>query len=64
MRVAEDAVTVDLLSQGRLELGVGRGAIAIHFQRFNIPVAASRERFAEASTIILYEEVMPAVCGL
>jgi alkanesulfonate monooxygenase SsuD/methylene tetrahydromethanopterin reductase-like flavin-dependent oxidoreductase (luciferase family) len=52
LRVAEDAATVDLLSQGRLELGVGRGAIAIHFQGFNVPVEESRERFEEALTII------------
>lgn len=52
LRVVEDAATVDLLSQGRLELGVGRGAIAIHFQGFNVPVEESRERFEEALTII------------
>src|SRR5215468_12571453 len=42
---AEDAATVDILSQGRLELGVGRGAIVIHFQGFNVPYEESRERF-------------------
>jgi alkanesulfonate monooxygenase SsuD/methylene tetrahydromethanopterin reductase-like flavin-dependent oxidoreductase (luciferase family) len=52
LRVAEDAATVDILSQGRLEVGVGRGAIAIHFQGFNVPVEESRERFEEALTII------------
>ena len=52
VRVAEDAATVDLLSQGRLELGVGRGAIAIHFRGFNVPVEESRARFEEALTII------------
>jgi natural product biosynthesis luciferase-like monooxygenase protein len=52
LRVAEDAATVDLLSQGRLELGVGRGAIAIHFQGFNVPVEESRERFEEALTVL------------
>jgi alkanesulfonate monooxygenase SsuD/methylene tetrahydromethanopterin reductase-like flavin-dependent oxidoreductase (luciferase family) len=52
LRVAEDAATVDLLSQGRLELGVGRGAIAIHFQGFNVPVEESRGRFEEALAII------------
>ena len=52
LRVAEDAATVDLLSQGRLELGVGRGAIAIHFQGLNVPYDASRERFEEALTVL------------
>ena len=52
IRTAEEAAVVDLLSQGRLELGVGRGMIAIHFQGFNIPREESRERFAEALTII------------
>jgi alkanesulfonate monooxygenase SsuD/methylene tetrahydromethanopterin reductase-like flavin-dependent oxidoreductase (luciferase family) len=31
---------------------VGRGAIAIHFQGFNVPVEESRERFEEALTIL------------
>jgi alkanesulfonate monooxygenase SsuD/methylene tetrahydromethanopterin reductase-like flavin-dependent oxidoreductase (luciferase family) len=52
LRVAEDAAMADILSQGRLELGVGRGAIAIHFQGFNIPQDESRERFEEALTVI------------
>jgi alkanesulfonate monooxygenase SsuD/methylene tetrahydromethanopterin reductase-like flavin-dependent oxidoreductase (luciferase family) len=52
VRTAEEAAVVDILSHGRLELGVGRGMIAIHFQGFNIPRAESRERFEEALTII------------
>jgi alkanesulfonate monooxygenase SsuD/methylene tetrahydromethanopterin reductase-like flavin-dependent oxidoreductase (luciferase family) len=52
VRTAEEAAVVDLLSQGRLELGVGRGMIAIHFQGFNVPREESRERFEEALTII------------
>src|SRR5215510_2737771 len=52
LRTAEEAAVVDLLSQGRLELGVGRGMIAIHFQGFNVPREESRARFEEALTII------------
>jgi natural product biosynthesis luciferase-like monooxygenase protein len=52
LRTAEEAAVVDLLSQGRLELGVGRGMIAIHFQGFNVPREESRTRFEEALTII------------
>jgi natural product biosynthesis luciferase-like monooxygenase protein len=52
VRTAEEAAVVDLLSQGRLELGVGRGMIAIHFQGFNVPREESRERFEEALMII------------
>jgi alkanesulfonate monooxygenase SsuD/methylene tetrahydromethanopterin reductase-like flavin-dependent oxidoreductase (luciferase family) len=52
LRTAEEAAVVDLLSRGRLELGVGRGMIAIHFQGFNVPREESRVRFEEALTII------------
>jgi alkanesulfonate monooxygenase SsuD/methylene tetrahydromethanopterin reductase-like flavin-dependent oxidoreductase (luciferase family) len=52
LRTAEEAAVVDLLSQGRLELGVGRGMIAIHFQGFNVPREESRARFEEALMLI------------
>lgn len=52
LRVAEDAATTDILSQGRLDFGIGRGTIALHFQGFHIPRDESRERFEEAIEVI------------
>lgn len=52
IRTAEEAAVVDVLSQGRLELGVGRGEIAIHFQGFDVPREEGRERFVEALSLI------------
>lgn len=53
LRCAEDGATVDILSNGRLEFGVGRGAIPLHFSGFNVPREESRARFEEALDIIL-----------
>lgn len=52
LRTAEEAAVVDILSQGRLELGVGRGEIAIHFQGLDIPLDEGRARFQEALSLI------------
>src|SRR5215470_8247247 len=49
---AEQVATADLLSGGRLELGVGRGSIPSQFHGFRIPVAENRARFDEALEII------------
>jgi alkanesulfonate monooxygenase SsuD/methylene tetrahydromethanopterin reductase-like flavin-dependent oxidoreductase (luciferase family) len=52
LRSAEEGATVDLLSDGRLEFGVGRGAIPLHFAGYDVPREESRERFEEALQII------------
>jgi len=52
LRAIEEAATVDVLSNGRLEFGVGRGTIDLHFNGFNVSKEESRERFEEALTII------------
>jgi alkanesulfonate monooxygenase SsuD/methylene tetrahydromethanopterin reductase-like flavin-dependent oxidoreductase (luciferase family) len=53
IRLAEDAATVDILSDGRLEFGVGRGTNPLHYGGFNIPMAESRDRFTEALEFIV-----------
>lgn len=52
LRSAEDGATVDILSNGRLEFGVGRGAIPLHFSGFNASREESRECFEESLDII------------
>lgn len=53
IRTAESAAMVDILSNGRLDFGVGRGYQHAEFGGFNLPMKESRERFLEALDIIL-----------
>jgi alkanesulfonate monooxygenase SsuD/methylene tetrahydromethanopterin reductase-like flavin-dependent oxidoreductase (luciferase family) len=53
VRIAEEVATLDVLSNGRAEFGIGRGAIPAHFSGFGIPQAESRERFIESLEIVL-----------
>lgn len=52
IRTAEEAATVDLLSDGRLVFGVGRGTNTTQYGGFNVPMTESRDRFNEALDII------------
>jgi alkanesulfonate monooxygenase SsuD/methylene tetrahydromethanopterin reductase-like flavin-dependent oxidoreductase (luciferase family) len=53
IRVAEEIATLDVLSNGRVEFGIGRGAIPAHFSGFGIPQAESRDRFVEGLEVVL-----------
>jgi len=52
LRVAEDLAMVDILSNGRLELGVGSGYLAHEFAGFNLDPQDKRERFDESLAIL------------
>ena len=53
IRFAEDIATLDHISQGRVEFGVGRGTFPDAHDGLNSPFAESRERFDEYLEIIL-----------
>ncbi|HLF78071.1 MAG TPA: LLM class flavin-dependent oxidoreductase [Dehalococcoidia bacterium] len=53
VRLVEEAATVDLLSGGRLELGVGRGFQWTEFNGFGLSLDDSSARYDEALEIIL-----------
>jgi len=52
LRLAEEAATVDQVSQGRLIFGVGRSGFARTYQQYGVPYAESRERFAETLEVV------------
>ena len=52
IRAAEEAAMIDLLSNGRLMYGFGRGYQAVEFQGFNMALSESRERTDEAIEIM------------
>ncbi|CAN5523568.1 LLM class flavin-dependent oxidoreductase [soil metagenome] len=54
MRIfAGQAIQADILCEGRLILGVGRGAFAYEMARMGKPIAESRERFDESLDLLI-----------
>jgi len=53
VKIAEQAAITDILSDGRLEFGVGRGTAPAHYAGYDIPQEESRDRFDEALDFIV-----------
>jgi alkanesulfonate monooxygenase SsuD/methylene tetrahydromethanopterin reductase-like flavin-dependent oxidoreductase (luciferase family) len=53
IRTAEEAATVDQVSQGRLDFGVGRSGFPRAYSGYGVPYDESRERFQESLDVIL-----------
>jgi alkanesulfonate monooxygenase SsuD/methylene tetrahydromethanopterin reductase-like flavin-dependent oxidoreductase (luciferase family) len=52
LRLAEEAATLDQISEGRLIFGVGRSGFPRTYEAYGVPYAESRERFAETLQIV------------
>jgi alkanesulfonate monooxygenase SsuD/methylene tetrahydromethanopterin reductase-like flavin-dependent oxidoreductase (luciferase family) len=53
LTIAEEIATVDLLSGGRLDVGLGRGYQRYEFERFGCDLGESRQRWEEAVDVML-----------
>ena len=53
VRLAEEVATLDHISQGRFEFGIGRSGLARSYVGYNIPYAESQGRFHECLDIVL-----------
>ena len=53
VRVAEQVSMLDVMSGGRLILGIGRGLGRVEFEGFRVPMDESRARFVESAETLL-----------
>jgi alkanesulfonate monooxygenase SsuD/methylene tetrahydromethanopterin reductase-like flavin-dependent oxidoreductase (luciferase family) len=53
LRIAEEIATLDHISQGRLEFGIGRSGVVRSYDTYGIPYDESQGRFREGLEIIL-----------
>jgi len=52
LRIAEEVATVDHISQGRFEFGIGRSGVVRTYDIYGVPYEESQARFREALEII------------
>jgi len=53
IRLAEELALVDILSGGRLDVGVGRGNRPVEFEGLRVPQIENRERFDETLAVMV-----------
>ena len=53
LRIAEEAATVDHISEGRFDFGIGRSGLTKYYQGYNVDYSESRGRFLEALDVIM-----------
>jgi alkanesulfonate monooxygenase SsuD/methylene tetrahydromethanopterin reductase-like flavin-dependent oxidoreductase (luciferase family) len=52
LRIAEEVATVDHISEGRFEFGIGRSGVVRAYDTYGVPYDQSQQRFHEALEII------------
>jgi len=52
LRLAEDIAALDVLSGGRVSIGVGRGYNPAEFAGFRVPIAESKQRYKETLEVL------------
>jgi alkanesulfonate monooxygenase SsuD/methylene tetrahydromethanopterin reductase-like flavin-dependent oxidoreductase (luciferase family) len=52
LRLAEQLALIDIISRGRLDVGIGRGNRPAEFAGYNVPQPENRDRFEEAIAIV------------
>ena len=53
LRIAEEVATVDHISEGRFDFGIGRSGFPRAYEIYGVPYAESQARFREALEVIL-----------
>ncbi len=61
MRLAEEICMLDQMSGGRLQVGMGRGAVALEQELYDVDPATTAKRYEEARDIVIAALTSPKV---